>query len=473
MNSLKIYYKLLLGLLAIGLGGLWACDSEDVMAPNELDVSVVPETLDGQQTVSPDDAAAIAGVFATQRFGESDNVKSRTSQAVETITSADSKPLAYVINSDGGGWVIVSADKRFYPILAYSEGSDESFDTSGMDEVLPVWLEEIEMAMASVETIDENTSIQIANEWLALSPQEMSSTGSGLPTGNSPEAVACRNRLKELNDTYYQDGWTFGTLAAMGGIYPLQAVYSLADQYDSPYEYTIVGIRDVSTYTHVDPLISTEWHQESPYNALCPNQYLAGCIPIAMAQIMNFYKYPAKFDWINMVDNDATVACQQLIADIGKTVGVTYGANSSSAEPKNARKGFESYGYSAVLKDFNHSDVKEELVRYRRPVLMRGENVFNGNGHSWVCDGIHQKSNEYEYYAEYLNTVYEYNNHGDTFIYNPGRTGGLSTQPQYHMNWGWKRDKNGNTLNGWYIEPYPEDDRYYKNDRKNILLHIK
>lgn len=472
MNSLKYFHKLLPGLLTVGLGGLWACDNADVMDPNEP-VSVASETLDGQQTISSDDAAAIAGVFVTQRFGESDNVKSRASQTVETITSADSKPLAYVINSDGGGWVIVSADKRFHPILAYSEGSDESFDTSGMDEVLSVWLEEIEMAMASVETIDENTSILIANEWLALSPQEMSSTGSGLPTGNSPEAVACRNRLKELNDTYYQDGWTFGTLAAMGGTYPLQAVYNLADQYDSPYEYTIVGIRDVSTYTHVDPLISTEWHQKSPYNALCPNQYLAGCIPIAMAQIMNFYKYPAKFDWINMVDNDATVACQQLIADIGRTVGVKYGSEATGTEPKNAREGFKAYGYSAVLKDFNHSDVKEELIWYGRPVFMGGYDVFTGKGHAWVCDGIHQKSNEYEYYAEYLNTVYEYNNHGDTFIFNPGRIGSLSTQPQYHMNWGWKRnEEDGSTLNGWYIEPNPGD-RYYNNDRKIILVHIQ
>lgn len=467
MNSLKIYYKLLLGLFAIGLGGLWACDSEDVMAPNEIDVSVVPETLDGQQTVSPDDAAAIAGVFATQRFGESDNVKSRTSQAVETITGADSKPLAYVINNDGGGWVIVSADKRFYPILAYSEGSDESFDTSGMDEVLPVWLEEIEMAMASVETIDENTSIQIANEWLALSPQEMSSTGSGLPTGNSPEAVACRNRLKELNDTYYQDGWTFGTLAAMGGTYPLQGVYNLADQYDSPYEYTIVGIRDVSTRFSIGPFVTTRWHQDSPYNALCPNNSPAGCIPIAMAQIMNFYKYPAKFDWINMVDNDATVACQQLIADIGKTIDAKYG-ETTKATPESARDGFKSYGYSAVLKSFDHSEVKAEIMS-GRPVFMRGEDSPSGKSHAWVCDGLHQKTNEYEYYAEYLNSVKEYNNYGYTFIDNPGSTGGLSTQPQYHMNWGWSEDEK--TYNGWYIEPNPRDDRNYKTNRKNIFVH--
>lgn len=126
-----------------------------------------------------------------------------------------------------------------------------------------------------------------------------------------------------------------------------------------------------------------------------------------------------------------------------------------------------------VTVQFNHSDVKEELIWYGRPVFMGGNDVFTGKGHAWVCDGIHQKSNEYEYYAEYLNTVYEYNNHGDTFIFNPGRTGSLSTQPQYHMNWGWKRnEEDGSTLNGWYIEPNPGD-RYYNNDRKIILVHIQ
>lgn len=418
---------------------------------------------------SPDDAAAIAGVFATQRFGESDNVKCRASQTVETITSADSKPLAYVINSDGGGWVIVSADKRFYPILAYSEGSDESFDTSGMDEVLPVWLEEIEMAMASVETIDENTSILIANEWLALSPQEMSSAGSGLPTGNSPEAVTCRNRLKELNETYYQDGWTFGTLAAMGGTYPLQAVCNLADQYDSPYEYTIVGIRDVSTSLKVGPLVTTRWHQNNPFNTLCPNNAKAGCVPIAMAQIMNFHKYPAQFDWSDMLNYSATKECQRLIADIGETIGADYGNNEddeTGASYNDALNGFMAYGYTATLKDHYNLDVTRELA-LQRPIFMRGSKGLFRSGHAWVCDGVNSFHKEYEYYVEYLNSVGEYTNCGETFIYNPGRTTDIS-YTEYHMNWGWEDTQ----YNGWYTNVRPTDDKDYSYQRKNIYVRV-
>ena len=42
----------------------------------------------------------------------------------------------------------------------------------------------------------------------------------------------------------------------------------------------------------VGPLLETEWHQYSPFNNLCPNQYPAGSDVIAVAQIMKYYAHP-------------------------------------------------------------------------------------------------------------------------------------------------------------------------------------
>ncbi|MCQ2973315.1 MAG: C10 family peptidase [Bacteroidales bacterium] len=45
----------------------------------------------------------------------------------------------------------------------------------------------------------------------------------------------------------------------------------------------------------VNPLIKTQWHQHSPYNLLC-NGNNAGCVPIAIAQLLVYWHYPDVFN---------------------------------------------------------------------------------------------------------------------------------------------------------------------------------
>ena len=81
----------------------------------------------------------------------------------------------------------------------------------------------------------------------------------------------------------------------------------------------------------IAPLISTRWSQEGPFNDLCPvipatgRRTVTGCVATAMAQIMNYYKWPVSctrykmyttrtlnilidewfnvnYDWENMLD---------------------------------------------------------------------------------------------------------------------------------------------------------------------------
>lgn len=82
---------------------------------------------------------------------------------------------------------------------------------------------------------------------------------------------------------------------------------------------------------YVEPLIETTWNQRAPYYNMCPKtggkQTLTGCCATAMAQVMNYYKWPKKtsktipayttaslsiyvpaisvttIDWDNMLDN--------------------------------------------------------------------------------------------------------------------------------------------------------------------------
>lgn len=64
----------------------------------------------------------------------------------------------------------------------------------------------------------------------------------------------------------------------------------------------------------VGPLLTTTWNQEAPYNTLCPTWFgeptMAGCVPTAVAQILNYYRWP-------VVPRDSiTYYCHELLRDI-------------------------------------------------------------------------------------------------------------------------------------------------------------
>jgi len=371
--------------------------------------------------------------------------------------------LAYIVNNDGGGWTIVSATKDYYPILAYSDKNNLILDRSNINLGLEIWLDETIRAIESSKNINSQTSSQIAMEWLKYTPEEQRGQRANILPGNSPEAIMCRNRLKELNETYYNDGWSFMPLSASTITLPNQ-VYNTANQYGSPYIYTIVGIKDVSQYVKVEPLLTTKWGQTDGYNDLCPDNAKAGCVPIAMAQIMNFHRYPSSFDWENMENDKPTYASQYLIADIGETIDVNYGSDSSSADISDAKEGFNFYGYNVTRKEHRSHEVAFEIGHFKRPVYMRGQKGFLRNGHAWVCDGVIQNIAEYQYYVEYINNG-SYDNLGETFMDLPGQCGGQS-YVFFHMNWGWK-----GVHDGWYITATPSD-KNYEYDRENLYVSV-
>ena len=63
----------------------------------------------------------------------------------------------------------------------------------------------------------------------------------------------------------------------------------------------------------VEPLIKTQWKQSEPYNGMCPidsvsrKQCLVGCIATAMAQVMNYWKWPEKGHGLHYNYNDTSL----------------------------------------------------------------------------------------------------------------------------------------------------------------------
>lgn len=184
----------------------------------------------------------------------------------------------------------------------------------------------------------------------------------------------------------------------------------------------------------VPPLIQTRWGQRDPFNRLCPmadsvsgEKALAGCGPIAMAQIIRYVEEPSAspsggdYQWEAMTAFPSTrqegLAIAKLVADCGLNAFTSYGKESSSTKTHNAVNALKKhFGYNPYIAIVNRKlypgeegrrlwqkMIFEEL-RAGRPVLACGYNE-NIRGHLFVIDGLK-----------------------DTLV---------------HVNFGWSGDKNG------------------------------
>jgi hypothetical protein len=180
-----------------------------------------------------------------------------------------------------------------------------------------------------------------------------------------------------------------------------------------------------------EPLLSTAWGQFvnnsgncGPtsdslicYNMFCPPSpdcacgfCTAGCVAVAMAQIIRYWQYPASaqgfgWDYCNMPDMilshsafcESAEAIARLISDCGVYAGVQYCHGTgcaSSSSISSARTAFvNQMGYLSSANIRYRSacsgSVWEHFIRQEtdagRPVYYRGED--GSGGHAFVCDG--------------------------------------------------------------------------------------
>ena len=171
----------------------------------------------------------------------------------------------------------------------------------------------------------------------------------------------------------------------------------------------------------ISPLVTTQWDQGAPYNAMCPllgpdQNLLAGCVATAMAQIINYNKWPQGetsavpvyiteglkivmpdlmpmvFPWDKM--DDRSIA--RLMLYCGQSVKMDYGGDNGQSGandglvPEALRNVF---GYSTLVKYVlrsNYNDDDWESLIYtelseNRPVFYGG--FGGGGGHAFVIDG--------------------------------------------------------------------------------------
>lgn len=221
------------------------------------------------------------------------------------------------------------------------------------------------------------------------------------------------------------------------------------------------------------PFVQVEWGQGAPFNKKTPAcdppqmNAPAGCVAIAILQIMSYHHYPTSYatgvfdrselDWnafnackryVNL-NSDPLLAARMadFVRRIGDNVDMSYHCDKSSASIQAAKRALKNYGFHTDdICSYSLERVRAEIDA-NHPLFISGYPTSGGDGHAWVIDGY-----VHGYYpTEVFMDVYDSNGNLLRGYY-------LGIENEYHdfvhCNWGW--DGNGYFLHTWLFPKSPE-----------------
>lgn len=231
-------------------------------------------------------------------------------------------------------------------------------------------------------------------------------------------------------------------------------MYKVEMEYLQSHPGQVVKTRNTSRGESVEPLLTTLWQQgstngRSPYNRLCPQtggQYcLVGCAAVSLAQVMNFWEYPASspalpaytgergvfvpalpaydFDWANMRDSykndnwstEERDAISNLMRYVGQAEFMDYNPQMSGADEDQMLMALRLFGYDAgvhyVLKndydqamtelvsDADWTDMMQTELAEGRPLMYCAYSAMSTGtdfyGHAFNVDGYDATNDTY------------------------------------------------------------------------------
>lgn len=374
--------------------------------------------------------------------------KSRSGEyVISEKTDLFKNPVFYVVNFNDGGFVLFSANKKAYPILAYSDKG--RFDLDKKNAATTIWATEAENYINEMKDLPIDSVRACLSEWNNLIGKSTvfddvkrsthHSRGETLSDEDyrrlktlvqdkQVEFMMQGHKVYNITDIFsgYEDWCAFAQQRAQEAVFPI---------YEDYWEEFCFIVEYNDTEDFFEETLQTEWHQEYPYNQYCKNEKgevcPAGCVPVALGQIMCYLEYPPTYDWASMKnDIPSFYNIAKLLKDIGDKCEAEYTIDITLVDNKNITKGANKLGL-IVKESTNRPSILPYLVTAN----------FNGDiGHAWTETGINY-SNTDHYYKCW--GVTEYN-----------RLTEFETSPfdrhayfYVYVNWGSRLD----VINGWYL----------------------
>ena len=452
MKTKFLILTILLSLLSIGCSNEaefseMTSTPKENMETNKSNFDVKNEEIDN----------VISSVFSS---------KSRSSQEQPYQTSvlygSNGKPLIYIVNfANKNGFILISATKKHYPVLAHSFHGNYIVD----DFNKPLALLEWEADMVESIELAENLSDSIDTRWNAFIEYEQIS--------ETPYATASSRANMNQIDRMIAD--SLASWRSKG--YQVSSIdsYTPRDDYEEYYiedmrnnmypmavdnwkDYVFVVRYNNSQVTEIKDLLGSKWSQSNHFNDMCPlydgvNRSVVGCGPIAAGQIMRYHKKPQHLAWNNMPLTYATTTTASFLYELGTKAKATYGSQTGTTEP-NIKSAIESYGYKCKLDNYNRNTAQQN-IKNKRPVFMSG---YDGkSGHAWVVSGIYNST------SEDVTIIYHPVSNVAMF---PAITHRDNTAYIYanYCNWGW-----GGSYDGYYgMDRYTPNGYNFSSNQKMI-----
>ena len=328
-------------------------------------------------------------------------------------------------------------------IYAHQVGVATRFGTRGAQEDVPllyvVNFEEGGFSILAASTHIPAPVIAIANESHFAPDHFLNSTAPFIPCDELGSGFRLFNAAR--NDYYVASSDEIGTfIAGMIVDFATFGAFLPGQLPPCPYEENLPGVPAVWRVGPLLPARVAKWCQDSPFNAATPIRGIfnrghapAGCVPLALAQIMAFNEFPRNRSWnghsaswrdIQQFDFRASNAANTptgrtvaaMLAYIGTGVNAIYTREHTFALPVDARDFLCRMGYRNVNRHIGwREDRVINMLLGRRPVFQA---AISGlvNGHAWVIDG-------------YMTHI-----------------AGGTLQTLFHCVWGWYNGR----ANGWY-----------------------
>lgn len=388
-------------------------------------------------SLSQNDAYKVANLFSNNSLFSRSGEKSVKN--VQPVLSSTGTPLMYLINyANEKGYVIVGASKNYAPILAYSENGNVYASDSlfSHNEIINEYKRKIE----DVLNIESDSLRGIyAIQWSSYeSEPEIYS--------RSYTSAEIEQLKSEARRTYTSQGYDCHDLGA--ATYLIQPAsraegfiqdicYHTASEYDCMDVNMLLVKRYYDTY---GPELKTAWSQDEPYCADAPNK-IAGCVTIAVGQIMKYHEWPAKFNWSDIrttMQVPLTSAERGFLNTIRNSMNPVYENGGTSISMNNTVNMLTSNGYTVRKITTSGNTLKDNIaseIKAKYPVFLHGYQEGTSVGHAWVCDGYRCEKVQY---AAYMIESSE-----KEYVFFSGMTDIISEY--FHMNIGW-----GSTYNMWY-----------------------
>lgn len=397
--------------------------------------------IDGlADNMSNQDAYKVANIFLSNK---GTRAYSKKVSNVTPYNDNQGSPLFFAVDfADNQGYVLVSATKKFFPIIAYSShGSFES--TKGLSKE---WTEGISKEISKVKASSSKT---INPEWIKYAtfyPNDSETRASSNNINKWKNEIISEYRGKTDNplvnncDNYNSEFMTLGGFEQRFSSYDTQELEKLidfekCDKLGFTKEDILCQVFYCENSTVYGPHLKTTWDQFSPYNGAIKDGAL-GCVTIALGQFMNFYRIPSNKNW-DAINTDGSTEQQLFLKEVGESVGIDYNTSVREARTDIAIKSLKNYGYQIKYS----RDIPSNSVFYNNPVLCRGTAKEDSEeGHMWVIDGINVKNN-FTIVDVYLpfkqDFVFDEVKEDDNPYYPCiSREINRSIFQYYHMNWG-------------------------------------